>query len=89
MSFQSIHSGLRLDKDVSKKFQKMLAKQGMKFHLSSKVTGVGKKGKGASVSFEPVKGGDAQKLDADIVLVATGRRPYTDNLGLESHFLFF
>ncbi|KAG1702762.1 Dihydrolipoyl dehydrogenase [Nymphon striatum] len=60
-----------MDKDVSKKFQKMLAKQGMKFHLSSKVTGVDKKGKGASVSFEPVKGGDAQKLDADIVLVAT------------------
>ncbi len=73
-----------MDKDVSKKFQKMLAKQGMKFHLSSKVTGVDKKGKGASVSFEPVKGGDAQKLDADIVLVATGRRPYTDNLGLEA-----
>ena len=72
-----------MDNDVSKKFQKMLAKQGLKFHLSSKVTDVKKKGKGASVTFEPVAGGDAQTLDADIVLVATGRRPYTDNLGLE------
>lgn len=73
-----------MDKDVSKKFQKMLVKQGMKFHMSSKVTGVDKKGKSASVSFEPVKGGDTQKLDANIVLIATGRRPYTDNLGLEA-----
>ncbi len=73
-----------MDNDVSKQFQKILVKQGMKFHLSSKVTGVDKKGKGASVSFEPVAGGDAEKLDADIVLIATGRRPYTDNLGLEA-----
>ncbi len=72
-----------MDMDVSKQFQRMLVKQGMKFHLSSKVTGVEKKAKGASVSFEPVAGGDAQTLNADIVLVATGRRPYTDNLGLE------
>ena len=73
-----------MDNDVSKQFQKILAKQGMKFNLSSKVTGVEKKGKGASVSFEPVAGGYTQTLDADIVLVATGRRPYTDNLGLEA-----
>jgi len=73
-----------MDNDVSKQFQKILAKQGMKFHLSSKVTGVAKKGKGANVSFEPVAGGDTQTLDADIVLIATGRRPYTDSLGLEA-----
>ena len=73
-----------MDNDVSKQFQKILVKQGMKFNLSSKVTGVEKKGKGASVSFEPVAGGDTQTLDADIVLVATGRRPYTDSLGLEA-----
>ena len=73
-----------MDNDVSKQFQKILVKQGMKFHLSSKVTGVEKKGKGASVSFEPVAGGDTEKLDADIVLIATGRRPFTDNLGLEA-----
>ena len=72
-----------MDNDVSKQFQKILVKQGMKFHLSSKVTGVETKGKGASVSFEPVAGGDTQVLNSDIVLVATGRRPYTDTLGLE------
>lgn len=73
-----------MDNDVSKQFQKILVKQGIKFHLSSKVTGVEKTAKGANVSFEPVAGGDTKTLDADIVLVATGRRPYTDNLGLEA-----
>ncbi len=73
-----------MDRDVSKQFQRMLGKQGMKFHLSSKVTAVGKKGKKGTVTFEPVKGGEASTLDADIVLISTGRRPYTDNLGLEA-----
>jgi dihydrolipoamide dehydrogenase len=72
-----------MDNDVSKQFQKILQKQGMNFHLSSKVTGVAKKGKKGVVTFEPVAGGDAQTLEADIVLIATGRRPYTDGLGLE------
>ncbi|MEL7429947.1 MAG: dihydrolipoyl dehydrogenase [Pseudomonadota bacterium] len=72
-----------MDDDVSKQFQKILQKQGVNFHLSSKVTGVAKKGKKGVVTFEPVAGGDAQTLEADIVLVATGRRPYTDGLGLE------
>lgn len=73
-----------MDKDVSKQFQRMLKKQGINFHLSSKVTAVDKKGKKGSVTFEPVKGGEAKTLDADIVLIATGRRPYTDGLGLEA-----
>jgi len=73
-----------MDKDVSKQFQKMLQKQGINFHVSSKVTDVVKKGKSGSVTFEPVSGGDAQTLNADIVLVATGRRPYTQGLGLEA-----
>ncbi|MEM7214019.1 MAG: dihydrolipoyl dehydrogenase [Pseudomonadota bacterium] len=73
-----------MDRDVSKQFQRMLKKQGMTFHLSSKVTGVEKKGKTGSVTFEPVAGGDSKILEADIVLVATGRRPYTDSLGLEA-----
>jgi len=73
-----------MDNDVSKQFQKMLVKQGMNFHLSSKVTDVKKKGKSGAVTFESVAGGDAQTLEADIVLIATGRRPYTDGLGLEA-----
>ncbi len=71
-----------MDGEVSKQFQRMLAKQGMEFHLGAKVTGVEKAGKGAKVTFEPVKGGDKTVLDADVVLVATGRKPYTEGLGL-------
>ncbi|MEM8704279.1 MAG: dihydrolipoyl dehydrogenase, partial [Pseudomonadota bacterium] len=73
-----------MDGDVSKNFQRMLKKQGMTFKLSSKVTGVAKKGKGLAVTIEPAKGGDAQEIEADIVLVAIGRRPYTEGLGLEA-----
>ncbi len=72
-----------MDGDVSKNFQRMLKKQGMEFKLSSKVTGVEKKGKGLAVTVEPAKGGDAQVIEADIVLVAIGRRPYTEGLGLD------
>jgi dihydrolipoamide dehydrogenase len=72
-----------MDLEVGKQFQRMLEKQGFKFHLSSKVTGVAKKGKGASVTFEPVAGGDPQTTDAEKVLIATGRVPYTKGLGLE------
>ncbi|MEM8794232.1 MAG: dihydrolipoyl dehydrogenase [Pseudomonadota bacterium] len=72
-----------MDGEVSKKFQSMLKKQGMEFKLSSKVTGVEKAKNGATVTFEPVAGGDAETLDADIVLISTGRIPYTAGLGLE------
>ena len=73
-----------MDNEVAKQFQRILEKQGFAFNLSSKVTKVEKKGKGGAVTFEPVAGGAAVTLEADIVLVATGRRPYTDNLGLEA-----
>ncbi|KPB00752.1 dihydrolipoyl dehydrogenase [Ahrensia marina] len=72
-----------MDKSVSKQFQKMLEKQGMNFKMGAKVTGIEKGKSGAEVTFEPAKGGDAETLKADIVLVATGRKPYTENLGLE------
>jgi dihydrolipoamide dehydrogenase len=71
-----------MDGDVAKQFQRMLAKQGFTFKMGSKVTGVAKSKQGATVTFEPVKGGEAQTIEADVVLVATGRRPYTDGLGL-------
>lgn len=71
-----------MDGDVSKQFQRMLVKQGMEFNLGAKVTGVQKADKGAKVTFEPVKGGEAQTIDADVVLIATGRKPYTEGLGL-------
>ena len=72
-----------MDGEIAKQFQRILAKQGMEFKLGAKVTGVEKAKKGATVTFEPVKGGAAETIVADVVLIATGRRPYTDNLGLE------
>ncbi len=72
-----------MDGEVSKQFQRMLAKQGIAFHLGTKVTAVEKTADGAKVTFEPVKGGDKVELNADVVLIATGRKPYTAGLGLE------
>jgi dihydrolipoamide dehydrogenase len=73
-----------MDVEVSKQFQKILAKQGVEFKLSAKVTAVKPDAKSVSVSVEPAAGGKAETLKADYVLVAVGRKPYTDNLGLES-----
>ena len=72
-----------MDADISKQFQRIMAKQGIDFKLGAKVTGVEKLDTGARVTFEPVMGGDAVTLEAEAVLVATGRKPYTAGLGLE------
>ena len=72
-----------MDSEVSTAFQKLMVKQGLTFKLGAKVTAVTKSDKGASVSFEPAKGGEAETLDADVVLVATGRKPFTAGLGLK------
>lgn len=72
------------DGEISKQAQRLLAKQGLEFNLSAKVTAVEKTDKGAKVTFEPVAGGEAQTIEADVVLVATGRKPYTEGLGLEA-----
>lgn len=71
------------DADIAKSFQKVLEKQGLEFKLGTKVTQAEKKGKGVKLSMEPAKGGKAETMDADVVLVAIGRKPYTANLGLE------
>ncbi len=73
-----------MDGEVAKQFQRILEKQGFSFQLGSKVTKVetGKQG-GATVTVEPAAGGEAKTLKADIVLVAIGRRPNTDGLGLD------
>ncbi|KQT46422.1 dihydrolipoamide dehydrogenase [Methylobacterium sp. Leaf456] len=73
-----------MDGEVGKQFQRILAKQGMVFKLSTKVTGVETAKKGATVTVEPAKGGEAEKIEADVVLVAIGRVPYTEGLGLET-----
>ncbi|MBW9066375.1 dihydrolipoyl dehydrogenase [Rhizobium herbae] len=71
-----------MDGEVAKQFQRMLAKQGIDIKLGAKVTGVEKTGSGAKVTYEPVKGGDAATVDAEVVLIATGRKPFTEGLGL-------
>lgn len=73
-----------MDGDTAKQFMRILKKQGMDFKLGHKVTGVEKLKSKTKVSIEPSKGGDAEIIDADVVLVAIGRRPFTQNLGLES-----
>jgi dihydrolipoamide dehydrogenase len=73
-----------MDTEVAKSFQRILEKQGMAFHLSSKVTNVQQGKGGAKVTVEPAAGGEATVLDTDVVLVAVGRRPNTEGLGLDA-----
>ena len=73
-----------MDTEVAKTFQRALTKQGMVFKLGSKVTGAKADKANVSVTVEPVAGGAAETLVADYVLLAIGRRPYTQGLGLES-----
>eukprot|EP00331_Platyophrya_macrostoma_P002010 CAMPEP_0176425142 /NCGR_PEP_ID=MMETSP0127-20121128/11230_1 /TAXON_ID=938130 /ORGANISM="Platyophrya macrostoma, Strain WH" /LENGTH=487 /DNA_ID=CAMNT_0017806281 /DNA_START=37 /DNA_END=1500 /DNA_ORIENTATION=- len=70
-----------LDAEITESFRKILTKQGMKMLLSHKVLTGKKSGNGAELEIQPVKGGDVQKLNADVVLISTGRRPFTENLG--------
>ena len=74
-----------MDSEVARQFQRMLQKQGIEFRLSSKVTAVDRRdGGGLAVRIEPAKGGDMELLDVDVALVAIGRKPYTDGLGLDA-----
>jgi len=73
-----------MDLEISRNFQKILEKQGIKFRLSTKVISVKKDKKGAIVEIESNQGGKKEIISADIVLVAVGRKPNTENLGLEN-----
>lgn len=72
-----------LDGEVARQFQRILTKQGIDFKLGMRVTGVEKRGAGVRVNYEPAKEGKAESIDADVVLVSIGRRPYTQGLGFE------
>jgi dihydrolipoamide dehydrogenase len=72
-----------LDGEVSKQMQRILGKQGFTFKLGTKVTGAAAGNAGITLTVEPSKGGEPQQVEADVVLVAIGRRPYTAGLGLE------
>ena len=72
-----------MDGEVAKNFQRILEKQGFSFKLGSKVTGAKKDASGVTLTVEPAKGGEAESLKADVVLLAIGRRAYTAGLGLD------
>jgi dihydrolipoamide dehydrogenase len=73
-----------MDEEIAKAFQRSLTKQGMTFKLGRKVTGAETTDAAVRLTVEPAAGGGAETLEAEVVLVAIGRRPYTENLGLET-----
>lgn len=76
--------GAGMDGEVGKQFQKILAKQGLKFKLNTKVISGERTGDKVSLKIDAAKGGKEETLEADVVLVAIGRRPVTDGLNLEA-----
>jgi len=72
-----------LDGEIAKQFQRILARQGMMFHLSTKVVGVETDGDALRVVVEPSAGGAQEVIETDVMLVSIGRCPYTAGLGLE------
>jgi dihydrolipoamide dehydrogenase len=73
-----------VDAEAGKTLQRSLSKQGIAFKLGTRVTSAISTAKGVTLTFEPAAGGQAQTLEADYVLVAIGRRPFTEGLGLEN-----
>ena len=73
-----------MDGEIAKQVQRILKKQGLDFRLGRKVTGAKKGRGGVTLTVEPAKWGEAESLKAEVVLVAIGRRPFTDGLGLEA-----
>src|SRR3984885_8330059 len=78
--FDRVLPGMALE--VGKQFQRLMQKQGMTFKLSSKVTAIDSSGKTLKATVEPAAGGAAETIEADVALIAIGRVPYTDGLGL-------
>lgn len=72
-----------MDGELAKEFRRVLGRQGMVFKLGTKVTGIRRNAEKVTVEVEPAKGGNQESLEADVVLVSVGRRPYTAGLGLE------
>ncbi|MET3559485.1 dihydrolipoamide dehydrogenase [Bartonella japonica] len=72
-----------MDGEISRQFQKLMEKQGIEYKIGTKVTAITRSGSKAQVAFEAVKDGVSETLEADVVLIATGRSPYTEGLGLE------
>lgn len=73
-----------MDSEVAKQSQRLFEKQGIIFRLGAKVTGATPSDKAVTLTVEPAAGGTAETVEADVVLLAIGRRPYTEGLGLEA-----
>ena len=71
------------DGEVRKEANKIFKKQGFEFRLSTKVTSATRKGDTVTLTIEPAKGGPAEKIETDVVLVSIGRRPNTQGLALD------
>ena len=72
-----------MDSEIAKQAQRVLKKQGLEFKLGSKVTGAKATKSIVTLTVEPAQGGDAEEIKANKVLLAIGRRPYTEGLGLD------
>jgi len=72
-----------MDEEIRKESRKIFKKQGIEFKVSSKVTSAKNNGKSVDLTVEPAAGGDAETMNAEIVLMAVGRKAYTDQLGLD------
>ncbi|KAG2115351.1 uncharacterized protein F5147DRAFT_677004 [Suillus discolor] len=84
VEFLGTIGGAGIDEEVAKQFQKILTKQGIKFKLNTKVLSADKQGGNVIIQTESAKGDKQETLEADVVLVAVGRRPYTEGLNLEA-----
>ncbi len=72
-----------MDAELAKQAERLFGKQGMKFKLKSKVIAAEQDAEGVTLKVEPAAGGDAEEIRADVVLLAIGRRPYVEGLGLD------
>ncbi|KAF9045760.1 dihydrolipoyl dehydrogenase [Hymenopellis radicata] len=84
VEFLGAIGGAGIDEEIAKQFQRILAKQGIKFKLNTKVLSADKENGKVVIKTEAAKGGKEETLDADVVLVAVGRRPYVDGLNIEA-----
>ena len=72
-----------MDSEIAKSLEKIFIRQGLTFRLGTKVSAIGRAGNGLSVTLEPAQGGAQDKVETDVVLIAIGRVPFTDGLGLD------
>lgn len=89
LEFQKAIGGAGMDAEVAKSTQKFLTKQGIKFQLGAKVLNANNNGTDVDIEFEDSKSGEVKSLKADVLLVAVGRRPYTEGLNAEALDLEF